>query len=466
MKPFKRHDIRTFLTGWILVMLIAFFAMAAGVLISVSRMHQMAARLYSDSRTLQASQDLEQEISDARFETAARASHLQQAKTYFATLRASVSSDDEAVLLRDVETQFSRFSKQLSQSREYSRGASLPDDGTATLLATIQKHRALNRRQMDATLQRSNALDSAITFWSGVLVAAGTLLLCTGGIALWRRTFRPMLGLSRAAQQIGAGKTEARAPILRDDEMGQLSRTFNTMADSLAQRDRERFHFVATVAHDLRNPLVIIGGAAHLLNSRGERLDAAQRRQWLENIVMQSRRMDDTITDMTDAVQIQNGQLRLNKTHCDLRTIAELCVAECRDSSERHIFIFHGAQPCPIDGDARRLSRAIANLLSNAVKYSPEGGEIVVSVEPRIHEKKPYVQLCVRDCGVGIAPDEVKDLFQPFSRVERTQHVARGTGLGLVSVKNIIEEHGGEISIDGAAGEGTTITFVVPLRET
>jgi signal transduction histidine kinase len=104
-------------------------------------------------------------------------------------------------------------------------------------------------------------------------------------------------------------------------------------------------------------------------------------------------------------------------------------------------------------GDRKRLERVLINLLSNAVKYSPQGSEVVVSM----WKQGTTVRLAVQDQGQGIAPEDMERVFQPFIRLDRTRRSASGTGLGLVSVKKIVEAHGGTVRLHSEPGKGTTV---------
>jgi signal transduction histidine kinase len=225
------------------------------------------------------------------------------------------------------------------------------------------------------------------------------------------------------------------------------------MADAIRDRESDRLTFVATVAHDLKNPLVIVGGAAHLLQTK--KVPPDQQDEWLGRILRNSRQMESMVTGLLDGVQSLTGRLHLEREEVDL---LQLCTDVVRDWSavakpQGHVLRCEGNDNCLVRGDRKRLERVLINLLSNAVKYSPDGSEIVVS----IWKQGTSVRLAVTDQGEGMTPEDAERVFQPFTRLEHTRSMASGTGLGLVSVKKIVEAHGGTVRLRSERGNGTTV---------
>jgi signal transduction histidine kinase len=173
--------------------------------------------------------------------------------------------------------------------------------------------------------------------------------------------------------------------------------------------------------------------------------------------------MEDIIAGLLDGVEIQTGRLRLRHEDIDL---AELCANVVRDWAERepehgHVLHFEGDTKCRVLGDRKRLERVLINLLSNAIKYSPAGQEVEVSVWRR----GTRVRLAVTDQGEGISSEDIERVFEPFTRLDRTRHMASGTGMGLVSVKKIIEAHGGTVRLESEPEQGTTVEVWLKAME-
>jgi signal transduction histidine kinase len=123
--------------------------------------------------------------------------------------------------------------------------------------------------------------------------------------------------------------------------------------------------------------------------------------------------------------------------------------------------LFRSCDELRIRGDKRRLERVIINLLSNSTKYSPEGTTIIMKAERR----DLHAVFSITDQGAGMSDEDVKSLFQPFGRLAHTKHMAHGTGLGLFSVRKIIDAHGGSISVTSELGVGTTVEVSLPIAE-
>ena len=292
-----------------------------------------------------------------------------------------------------------------------------------------------------------------------VLLLLALTGLVAGGLELWTRVFGPLLRISRAAKSFGAGDLAARVEIERADEIGQLAANWNDMAASIETRESERLRFVAAVAHDLKNPLMVVGMAATMMREKPGKFTDEQRDDWLEKIARNARRMEAMIADLTNAVQSQTGALKLQIAPLDLARIARDCADEIRLAYPDHPIEIEGAETLEINGDCARLERVIANLLSNAAKYSAPETAIIVFLE----SQTKLAILEVHDKGAGIAPDDLKRLFTPFVRLERTEKMASGTGLGLATTKKIIEAHGGELEVESELGVGSVFRVILPL---
>lgn len=146
--------------------------------------------------------------------------------------------------------------------------------------------------------------------------------------------------LSHAATAFGEGDSQARILILWDDEMGELGRTFNDMAQSIAGREKGRLDFVAMVAHDLKSPLVVVGGAAELLEN-GE-VSPEEQTRWLQTIRRNARALERIIADLTDRVQAQTGRLQLRRKVFDLSAMTAEIVQQLRRKQRRAASRFYG----------------------------------------------------------------------------------------------------------------------------
>ena len=292
-----------------------------------------------------------------------------------------------------------------------------------------------------------------------VLLLLALAGLIAGGLELWARVFGPLLKISRAAKQFGEGDLSARVRLEHDDEIGALAATWNNMAGAIESREAERLRFVAAVAHDLKNPLMVVGMAATMMREKPHKFTDEQRDDWLEKIARNARRMEAMIADLTNAVQSQTGALQLQIAPLDLAQIARECADEIRLAYPNHPIAVAAVETLEINGDRAKLERVVANLLSNAAKYSASQTEIIVDLK----SDKNRAILSVSDHGAGISPDDLKRLFTPFVRLERTEKMASGTGLGLATTKKIIEAHGGKLEVESEVGVGSTFRVILPM---
>ncbi len=173
----------------------------------------------------------------------------------------------------------------------------------------------------------------------------------------------------------------------------------------------------------------------------------------------QATRLRRLTEDLSDVSLIEAGRFQVVRTSCDLVKTAHDVVEQQQMTTTKHKVILD-VPPEPVVGnwDCDRLGQALNNLVNNAIKYSPGGGEVRV----RIATTDGETTISVNDQGIGISPEDIPELFQPFSRLYREQPI-KGTGLGLFITKAIVEAHGGRIWVDSEVGKGSTFSFTLPL---
>jgi len=240
------------------------------------------------------------------------------------------------------------------------------------------------------------------------------------------------------------------------------ARLYQQAQEAVQLRDQ----FVAIASHELRTPVTSIRGYAQLIERQAARgnLDAARVTRQTAQIVTQATRLTTLIGDLLDASRIQQGRLDLQLARCDLAALAREVFSAFKTAPERttdHTLILDADEVVVGRWDRGRLDQVLTNLLSNALKYSPEGGEV------RLHVGKSGEQarVTVSDQGIGIPPEEQRILFQPFSRGGAAHGRISGTGLGLYIVRQIVEGHGGTVTITSARQRGSTFTITLPLGD-
>jgi signal transduction histidine kinase len=227
-----------------------------------------------------------------------------------------------------------------------------------------------------------------------------------------------------------------------------------------------RDQFLASVAHDLKNPLGGIMGFAQLLQrqiSRGRAPDEARLVQQLSHIERMAVSAIGQIEELMDVARLQAAQpLSLTLGTVDLVALVRRVAEEFQGaSSAQKILVAAPATQIAGSWDGRRLERVVSNLLGNAIKYSPDGGD----VEVRLQRAGEDVVLTVEDQGIGIPAADLPRVFDQFYRGRNAEGVS-GTGLGLTGVRQIVEQHGGAISIQSEEGKGTVVTIRLPATPT
>ena len=231
-------------------------------------------------------------------------------------------------------------------------------------------------------------------------------------------------------------------------------------ARGAAEREsRAKDNFLAMLGHELRNPLAAIVNGAAVLDRFETRSDAETRSRAI--IGRQARHLSRLIDDLLDVSRIMSGKITLRRDPVDLREVVRQCV-ESRQaalSGSHHVSLLTDARPLVVQGDPVRLEQIVGNLLDNAVKYSPAGESIRVAARRADDE----AVLSVEDRGMGLAPEMLESIFEPFTQGDFSLHRARGgLGLGLAVVKGLVEQHGGRVSAH-SAGPGRGSEFVVRL---
>ncbi len=237
--------------------------------------------------------------------------------------------------------------------------------------------------------------------------------------------------------------------------------------ENVARREAERANrlkddFLATISHELRNPLNAILGWAHMM--RIGKLNEANTERAVETIYRNAKSQSQLVADLLDVSRIISGKLRLDMRTVDLISIVNAAIDSIRPAADaKSIRLQTMLDPAtgPISGDADRLQQIIWNLLTNAVKFTPKGGRIQVKLQ-RIDS---YVEIVVSDSGVGISKEFLPYVFDRFRQADAsTTRIHGGLGLGLSIVHQLVDLHGGTVSVQSEGeGKGATFTIMLPF---
>jgi heavy metal sensor kinase len=299
-----------------------------------------------------------------------------------------------------------------------------------------------------------------------VIIVVGTSLALLGsimlGMALTSRVLKPIDDITRSAAQITSSadlKTRLKwvGPM---DELGRLVSVFNGAMERLEHLFSVQQRFVADVSHELRTPLTAINGNLELIQRYGVDDES------LEAISSEARRMSRMVNDLLLLARADNGELKLTVQEIDLDIVVGEAYREARILAKDRALKVTMAdfEPVRIKGDADRLKQLLSNLLSNAIKFTPDGGEIKLSLS-----KTPnHAVIQVSDTGVGIGTEHLQRIFDRFYQADASRVklvTGEGAGLGLSIAQWIAQAHGGTIEVESELGAGTTFTVTIPHIE-
>ena len=255
------------------------------------------------------------------------------------------------------------------------------------------------------------------------------------------------------------------------DEAGTLAGAVNVLVDisdrkraeeALRQADRSKDEFLATLAHELRNPLAPIRNAVEILNRKG---DASTESRWaLEVIDRQMEQMPRLVDDLLDVSRITRDKLELRLERVELAGLVRAAVETSRPllgAGGHRLTVAVPPRPIFVDADPTRLAQALSNLVNNAAKYTPRGGQVTVTLE----REEGEAAITVRDTGIGIPEEMLPSIFEMFTQVDRSLERAQGgLGIGLTLAKRLVEMHGGAIAAHSAGpGRGSEFTIRLPI---
>jgi signal transduction histidine kinase len=236
----------------------------------------------------------------------------------------------------------------------------------------------------------------------------------------------------------------------------QLYETALRTAERLQELDQLRSNFVSMVSHELRSPMTVVGGIAHILQWRRDKLSEKEIDDLLQSLEREARRLTRLVSEFLDMEAIDTGRITLYKEEVDL---VELAVESMVDAGYAHrTDVSSTGIDTTLRVDRDRIKQVLLNLLSNAVKFSGEDQPIQIRIEPRADE----LVVGVRDRGPGVPPDQVGKLFERFSRLSTTVTRAPGSGIGLYVSRTMVELHGGRMWVESTPGIGATFLFALP----
>ena len=274
--------------------------------------------------------------------------------------------------------------------------------------------------------------------------------------ALTYRLIRPLKQMSDAAKRMAKGDFSRRIPVISDDEIGDLSISFNNMTNSLVQLESMRRSFIGNVSHELRTPMTTIGGFIDgILDGT---IDKDMQGHYLSIVSEEIKRLSRLVESMLCLAKLESGEQKINPQKFDIFKITRnVVVSQERRLSDKNVEIIGlDDGEITLTADYDLIYQVIFNLTDNAIKFVDNGGKIIFS----INKDDAGVTFSIKNTGSFIEKEELKVIFDRFYKVDKSRSVNKnGTGLGLYISKTIIEIHGGTITADSRENEYTEFSF-------
>lgn len=313
-----------------------------------------------------------------------------------------------------------------------------------------------------------------------VLTVAG-LIAAFSAFVVSRSLGHRLKRLEHTAQQMAGGNLSLRIPDTSPDEIGHVGHAFNRMAEQLAhsletlEAEKEqvdalmkaRRDLVANISHDLRTPVASLSVHLESLSEHPERLG-----DYLSILDDETARVSRLIDDLFELSQLDAHELKLDLSPVMLSSVVDKAIASYKKLfwEQRRIVLETDLpdQLPPVLADVQRIEQVLANLITNSLRFTPEGGIVTIEAQALPGE----IEVCVSDTGIGIPQEDLPHIFDRFYRGDRSRtrtepggHLGSGSGLGLAIVKELIEAMDGSVSATSAPGEGTRVSFRLPLAD-
>ncbi|MEW6207322.1 MAG: ATP-binding protein [Acidobacteriota bacterium] len=291
------------------------------------------------------------------------------------------------------------------------------------------------------------------------LVSLAAALIAT--LLLSRKIVGPVESLTRAARRMEQGDLNERVEVRSGDEIGELARAFNRMADALSRNEQLRRDMVGDIAHELRTPLTNIRCQIESLQDGV----IEPRREVIDSIHEEAMLLSRLIDDLQELALAEAGQLRLALEPTSIKEIIEksaLAIAPQIESKKIALRVDAPQNLPEAHADGERVRQILRNLLANAVTHTPIGGEI----EIRARTVGEEIEITVSDTGSGVEADQRDRIFERFYRADRSRSRSTGgAGLGLAIVKQLVLAHGGQIRVESEQGRGSQFIFTLPVSK-
>lgn len=303
------------------------------------------------------------------------------------------------------------------------------------------------------------SFNEALTYAACVAIIVAILL----SIYLSRSVVAPLQAMSSATQRISEGRYEERVHVDGEDELAQLARRFNQMAEKLSETESMRRRLIGDVSHELRTPLTAIKGSMEgLIDGM---LPATK--ETYQEIHVEADRLNRLVDDLQELSRVESRAYSLDVKSVDVSSLVQTVIKRLANQAEsKHIGLNVQVPPHlpQVSADEDRALQVLTNLTGNALQYTPEGGQVSLAAQLMGDQ----VQISVRDNGAGIPAEHLAHIFDRFYRVDksRSRQAGGGSGIGLTIARALVEAQGGRIWAESAGdGQGSTFYFTLPVAK-
>ena len=275
--------------------------------------------------------------------------------------------------------------------------------------------------------------------------------------------------LGPVMQQLNIGERVIRLHIAPIQLKGEFLGSVMIMHDITQQAELERMknEFISNVSHELRTPITSIKSYVDTIVTHGDKLEPDIYKEFMQIIDSEADRLMNLVNEVLELSKLEEADKELEMDDMDVCPAAEYTIRAlnmmAKDKGIELVFAADNVVPL-VHINRESIERAIINLINNAIKYTPNGGQVEVSI--RSFPETKELKVAVKDNGIGIPDECIESIFERFFRVEKKVHTIKGTGLGLTIVKNIVEKHGGRVGVESELGLGSTFYFFLPALDT
>lgn len=315
-----------------------------------------------------------------------------------------------------------------------------------------------------------------LRLWLGAIVASLVLALVSG-LFIFRLITRRLGHLAESMEQFKKNDFKSSVELAPSfdgrpgDEIDHLGATFREMSERIIQqlkqlehKDSSRRELVANVSHDLRTPLASLQGYLETLSLKGDQLSEEDRRNYIDIAWRESQYLQKLISELFELSTLENKDTQLHFEPFSMSELVQDVTQKFQlEAKSKHLELstYLPGQPAFVSADIGLIQRVLENLIENAIKYTPEGGQIGISLV----NGENNVAIRIADSGQGIAQEELPHIFERFYRVDKHRN-EEGTGLGLAITKRILQLHNSSIDVSSALNSGTSFSFQLPSSGT